>query len=203
MIAHIEGVLLDRDESGGTVLTLETGGLGYEVTVYDGFPQSSSYRLWIHSAVSQPKGKPPETTLYGFTFKVERDLFRHLLSISGVGVKTALKLMSLGPERVISAVVVGDETKLKVKGVPANARKAVIAYKDKLLKFSSSAGIELDEVASVLPEGVQDQVEETLAALGFSGKEISTAISHLESLDMLDPDAEDYTRVAISYLSGL
>lgn len=207
MIGFVKGFCWDYDATPGShIITLvTTAGVGFDVQVYDGFPQRDQYELWTHLDLKQGgKGSSGiDVALVGFEHKIERDLYRLLLGVNKVGPKTALKILSLGPECIVSAIVAGNEKALK--GVPADARKQLLLFKDKLVGFSKAQGIAVDPdaIAALPSQDLQEEVEAVLAAMAYGSEEIEQAITHLAAQDMLEQDCESYVREALTYLSGL
>ena len=140
--------------------------------------------------------------LFGFYDKDELDCFKLLITVSGVGPKAALAILSqLTPDKLALAVAAGDAKAITAaQGVgPKIAQRIFVELKDKLNVFSdSSAGSSLDLIARSGASGNAAEAIEALTALGFSKSESSIAVGRL------DPDApvDDLIKKALSALSG-
>jgi Holliday junction DNA helicase RuvA len=139
MITHLNGKLIEKNP---TNLILECGGIGYEVKIsLNTFSSiSSNENLLIYT---QFIVREDAQLLYGFAIKEERELFNHLISVSGIGPNTAMiMLSSLATEEIAQAIVSEDvRTIQSIKGIGAKtAQRVIIDLKDKMLKFNVSTG---------------------------------------------------------------
>jgi len=139
MITHLNGKLIEKNP---TNLILECGGIGYEVKIsLNTFSAiSSNENLLIYT---QFIVREDAQLLYGFAIKEERELFNHLISVSGIGPNTAMiMLSSLATEEIAQAIVSEDvRTIQSIKGIGAKtAQRVIIDLKDKMLKFNVSTG---------------------------------------------------------------
>lgn len=173
MIAFVEGALAERRADR---VVVNAGGLGYELiastSTLAGMPAvGKSVRLLTHLQV-----RDDAMVLYGFATGAERDLFEQLITVSSVGPKMAMAVLStLEPDTLRRAVLEGDIDAVTV--VPGVGRKVagriVLELRDKL-------GAEID-----LPgTGPLAEVREALEGMGLSPQEIQRAVSGLE------PDGE-------------
>jgi Holliday junction DNA helicase RuvA len=149
-----------------TYVVLETGGIGYFINIslqtYGRIGDSKDVHLWLHHIVREDAEQ-----WYGFFTREEREVFRLLVSVSGVGPNTARMLLSsLTSAEVRSAIQQDDVRKLQsIKGIGSKtAQRIVVDLKDKIGKT----------ISSNIPSGIPDlpaQLEEALSALvmlGFS-----------------------------------
>lgn len=168
MIAQLEGEVV---HAGERYVILDVGGVGYRVYVstetrakISGLRES--VRLWTHLAVREDA-----LDLYGFSTKSELDTFELLISVSGVGPKSALGILSLAPPEVLhKAIAGGDSTYLtRVSGIGRKiAEKIVLELKDKLSTLDTHSGSEeLTQEADTL---------EALKSLGYSLREAREAL---------------------------
>lgn len=170
MIGQLEGVLWQvRDKS----VILGVSGVGYVVRVTDDTAlslkntQDTPVRLWTHLAVREDA-----LDLFGFRSERELSLFELLISVSGIGPKKALSILSLAPaETLIKALSTGDSSYLtQVSGVgKKNAEKLVLELKEKMVGFGTTGGNavladEADVLAAVQALGYS--LHETRRALG-------------------------------------
>ncbi len=162
MYEFISGNLADLTPA---YAVIETVGIGYQINIsLNTFAQLEGKReatLYLHLVV-----RDDAHLLFGFSSKEERELFRNLISVSGVGANTArIILSSLSPTETIQAIAQGDVNMLKqVKGIGLKtAQRIVIDLKDKIAKGSS----ELDIFASA-NNTIRQEALSALVMLGFS-----------------------------------
>ena len=187
MIGSIRGTLLSK-ESGNFLI--EVGGLGYEVQV----PTKNSYNLpkkgcelyMLTHFIVREDGQ----SLFGFFEDAERDLFRKLIKISGVGPKLALTILSgLDLEGFSLCVVDGDISSLvAIPGVgKKTAERLIVEMRDKLPeKFASRANLAgTKDLASDFSDAVED-AEKALESLGYrhsdARKMVATVVNQDQSL---------------------
>ncbi|MEI6816123.1 MAG: Holliday junction branch migration protein RuvA [Bacteroidota bacterium] len=135
MINHLDGKLIAKHP---THLVIECAGVGYVVHIslftYTKISDSERCKVYTHLSI-----KEDAHTLFGFFDEEERQLFRHLISVSGIGANTArMMLSSLSPTEIQQAIVNGNAAVLQnIKGIGAKtALRAIIELKDKLGKAS-------------------------------------------------------------------
>jgi len=120
-------------------ITVECGGVGYLVvptySLFASVTLGQSATIHVHHDV-----KENSQTLYGFRSASERELFRKLLTVNGVGPKGAIALLSIGDEKLVSAILTQDVQALsRIKGVSTkSAEKVILDLRSKLTKVSSS-----------------------------------------------------------------
>ena len=173
MIGHLKGTLVHQDIKS---VILDVSGVGYKVyTNTTSLPKRSagdkSYKasttteFWTYLAVRENA-----LDLYGFGTKEELDFFELLISVSGIGPKSALAILSIATlQNLRHAISTGDTSHLtKVSGIgKKNAEKIVIELKDKLV------GLSVDMSASV--SGDVDALE-ALKSLGYGEREVREAL---------------------------
>lgn len=138
MIAQLNGRLIEKAP---TEVVLECGGVGYEVKIslntFSTLGNDEQLKLFIKFVVREDA-----QILYGFSTKVEREMFTHLVSVSGIGPNTAMiMLSSLVPEEIANAIQTEDvRTIQSIKGIGAKtAQRVIIDLKDKMLKMAFSS----------------------------------------------------------------
>lgn len=179
MIDSLSGIVQYKEPS---LVVIACGGVGYgcKVSLQTAATVGSvgeETTLLTHLAVRED-----EISLYGFSTRSERTCFLQLLSVSGVGPKAALSILSdLSPDRFALAVAAGDyKVFTKTKGVgPKLAQRIVLELKDKVSKTAQAAGYA--DAVSVQPVG--SNMEEAMAALMVLGYGQSEVASVLSSLD--------------------
>jgi Holliday junction DNA helicase RuvA len=158
MIAHLRGTLIAKEPGQAIV---EAGGVGYDVTIsvptFTALPSLGvEASLHIHTQVSED-----QIALFGFIEREEKRLFERLITVSGVGPKLAIKMLSgLSPERTVQAIKAQDHAQLtRIPGVGKKlAERLVVELKDKLDDFAvapsaapiSAAGPAVEDVLSAL-----------------------------------------------------
>lgn len=156
MIAHLRGKLIHK-EPGQAIL--EAAGVGYDVAIsvptFTALPSVGlEISLHVHTQVSED-----QIALFGFLDREEKRLFERLITVSGVGPKLAIKMLSgLSPERAVQAIRAQDHAQLtRIPGVGKKlAERLVVELKDKLEDFavapaaSAIAGPAVDDVLSAL-----------------------------------------------------
>ena len=136
MIDYIKGELTDLQPAQAVV---EAAGVGYALSIslntYTAIQGKKDIKLFVHEAIVTG-GRDDSVTLYGFSTKQERELYRMLISVSGVGANTArMILSSLTPAELCNVIANGDEKMLKsVKGIGLRtAQRIIVDLKDKIM----------------------------------------------------------------------
>ena len=143
--------------------------------------------------------------LFGFAEKSELEMFKHLITVSGVGAKTALGVLgAVSPERIAYAVSVGDVKAMKAPGVgPKMAARIILELKDKIAKgFTSEDGGMLDGIAPPVSEPKSNKLTEArgaLMALGFSRTE---AEGLMRKIDCTKLSVEEIIKEALKQLGN-
>jgi len=194
MIARLSGVLLDKNPP---YLVIDVNGVGYEVEaplgVFSDLPENGKQvAILIHHHFSQDS-----QTLYGFASLGERELFRKLLKISGIGAKMALNILSgASGDELARYVSTGDVASLtRLPGIgKKTAERIIIELRDKLEGISIGAGG--TSIAGGVPIGTDpaSEASHALASLGFKPAEVSRMISAVTEAGM---DAEEIIRKAL------
>ena len=188
MIGRIAGTLLEKTPPH---LLIDCGGIGYELDV----PMSTFYHL---PAVGQPVVlltqlivREDAHLLYGFLCNEERQAFRQLIKVAGIGTRTALAILSgMQVSDLIHTIRTQDSTRLiKIPGIgKKTAERLLLELKDKL-----------DSNTATLPSAHHDQEDilHALVALGYSDKEATLALKHVPS----NTPVSDGIRLALKTLS--
>lgn len=166
MIARISGIVIDTDEKS---IIVETGGIGYQIfMVPNDMPLiGEKISLFTFFVVREDVQE-----LYGFTNNTSKELFKLLTSISGIGPRSALGILSLASTNdLISYIDKGDASYLtKVSGIgKKTAEKIILELKDKVSGMVSQEGM----------QSVTNDTIDALVALGYSTQQIRNAISNL------------------------
>ena len=124
MIDYIKGII---EELGPTELTLENNGVGYKILIslqtYEGLNGTKDAKVYIHHYLRED-----EELYYGFATKDERELFRLLIGVSGIGASTArMMLSSLTSDEIRNAIIAEDINKIKsIKGIGLKSAQRLI-----------------------------------------------------------------------------
>lgn len=199
MIAYLKGRLLEKQPP---AMILEVKGVGYELeapmtTFYDLPDTGVETVLHVHMVVREDAHK-----LYGFSRKNQRDLFRSLLRVSGVGPRVALAILStLSAEEFLACMASEDIDRLThVPGIGRKtAQRLLVEMRDRVLKETDAATLNAAQPASAEPGPVQDAVS-ALVALGYKPLQASRAVREVgESAG----GSEDIIRQALRLLAGV
>ena len=172
MIDYIKGELAELTPAQAVV---EAYGVGYALNIslntYEAIQGKENVKLFVHEALVTG-GRDDSYTFYGFASKQERDLYRLLITVSGVGANTArMILSSASPSELCNAISTSNERVLKsVKGIGLKtAQRIIVDLKDKILSLGIAqevaAGTATD---STIPVDVRDEAVAALTMLGFS-----------------------------------
>ena len=131
MIAYLQGKLVEKNP---TNVVVDCSGIGYFLNIslqsYEKIPDAEHIKIWTHLVV-----KEDSHTLFGFADIEERNLFRSLISVSGIGANTALNMLSyIASADLKTAILQEDETTIKaIKGIGAKtAKRLILDLKDKI-----------------------------------------------------------------------
>jgi len=215
MIGWLQGQLAERwQHSSRYGLLLVCGGVGYEVQVprrqWERLNNNgSSLSLHIHQVI-----RDDAWALYGFDSRTERDLFRELVAVSGVGPQMALGLLGqLSCEELVRAIVQADLRLLcQAPGVgKRTAERLAVELRTRLQERylnetdqADHADLALDStgVQADLEADLRSEVSLTLTALGYEALEITRALRAVASLQTMEGcNAEDWLRESLRWLS--
>jgi Holliday junction DNA helicase RuvA len=204
MIGRLQGLLEDHWQDGGRCgVVIDCAGVGYEVQVPRGWHERLRLQapplhllVHIHHVIREDA-----SLLFGFERKDERELFRLLLGVSGVGPQVAMALAStLEHGQLIAAIAAGDLVRLgKAPGVGRRtAERIVVDLRDKLPQ-EAAGGRE----PGPRHHEAEGEVERTLAALGYRDDEIQRSLGRCRGQDGAadDPDVDDLLRRCLAWLA--
>jgi Holliday junction DNA helicase RuvA len=191
MISHINGKLVEKNP---TTLIIECNGLGYEVKIslntFSAIGSDEAVKVYTQFIVREDA-----QLLYGFATKEEREMFIHLISVSGIGPNTAMiMLSSLVPEEIAHAIQVEDvRTIQSIKGIGVKtAQRVIVDLKDKMVKMSFSP-----QISSVGHNTNRFDALTALVSLGFDKKNAEKAI---EKVSQGDESVEQIIKGALKVL---
>ena len=173
MIDYIKGEITQITP---TFLTMETGGIGYliniSITTFSKLEAKKEFKILIHEIIREDSHQ-----LFGFADYEERDIFRLLISVTGVGANTArMMLSSLNPAEIERAILGSDANLLKsIKGIGLKtAQRIIIDLKDKLGKHVGS-----DEIFAFADNTKREEALSALVMLGFAKNAVSKVLDKI------------------------
>ncbi len=171
MISFIEGLL---EEKNPAFLVVNCGGVGYLIHIslytYAAIPDKGSIRIHTVQVIREDAH-----TLFGFAAKEEKELFKHLITVSGVGPNTArMMLSSLPPAEIRSAIVSKNISLLQsIKGIGVkSAQRIIVDLKDRLEKEGTTG----DDYLVSANNTIQEEALSALVMLGFNKNSAQKAI---------------------------
>ncbi|HEX7728626.1 MAG TPA: Holliday junction branch migration protein RuvA [Terracidiphilus sp.] len=187
MIAHLRGKLIEKEPGRAIV---EAGGVGYDVAItvptFTALPSvGAEASLHVHTQVSED-----QIALFGFMDREEKRLFERLITVSGVGPRLAIKMLSgISPERTVQAIRGQDHAQLtKIPGVGKKlAERLVVELKDKLDDFAVAP----IQAGSVVAGAAVDDVLSALVNLGYQRPSAEKAIEQAVAKDERLKDSFD------------
>jgi Holliday junction DNA helicase RuvA len=195
MIAHLRGKLIHKQPGQAIV---EAAGVGYDVVIsvptYTALPSvGGETSLHIHTQVRED-----QIALFGFLERDEKRLFEKLITVTGVGPKLAITLLSgLSAERTVSAIRAQDHASLtRIPGVGKKlAERLVLELKDKLDDFATAP------VPSIVKGEAVEDVLSALTNLGYQRVAAEKAVQHaVEKEEALAADFDGLFRTALKVI---
>ncbi len=175
MYDYIKGEIV---EISPTEVILECNGIGYSIMIslqtYDALKERDEAKVYIYHHIRED-----EEQFYGFATKNERELFKLLISVSGVGVGSArMMLSSLTDEEIRNAILSEDVRTIKsIKGIGMKtAQRLILDLKDKIVK---GAGVEAAEITVPTKNHNIDEATTALLNLGFSKVNINKILPEI------------------------
>jgi len=198
MYEYIQGKVVSRHP---THIVIETGGVGYFLHItlqsYDQIKEGQDQKVYTWLQVREDVQQ-----LWGFSDPSEREIFLHLISISGIGPNTARLILSgMTPEECKQAIMTENELAFRqVKGVgPKTAKRVIIELKDKILK---TAGDQLTIKAGGSKNQALEEALSALITLGFLKSHAEKALNQIIKDEGRDLPTESLVRLALRLLSA-
>ncbi|CAL2058426.1 Holliday junction branch migration protein RuvA [Tenacibaculum sp. 190524A05c] len=173
MITQIKGRLVEKNP---TYVVVDCNGLGYLLNIslntYGSLPEDENVKLYTHLSIREDAH-----TLYGFIDKVEREVFKLLISVSGVGPSIARTMLSSMSAEDVQQAIASENVKLiqSVKGIGAKtAQRVIIDLKEKILKT-----FDIDEVSVTESNTNKEEALSALEVLGFARKQSDKVITNI------------------------
>lgn len=189
MITHIQGKLVEKNP---TDVVIDCNGVGYLINIslhtFSQIPNEEHLKLYTHLQV-----KEDSHSLYGFASKGERDVFRLLISVSGIGTNTARTMLSSLTTKQIKEGIATEDVALiqSVKGIGLKtAQRVIIDLKDKIIKI-----YDIDEVSVNKSNTNKDEALSALEVLGFAKKQAEKVV---EKIVAAEPDANVETIIKLA-----
>ena len=204
MFYYISGVLAYANP---TTAVIDAGGVGYKLTIsentYNSLPprhtvESPTAKLFTYMAVREDG-----IELFGFANEAELSSFKMLLSVSGVGPKAAISILSLLTPEKFALAVCTDDRKLiaKANGIgPKTAARIILELKDKLMKVTDigeAASASIESVSVPTNAGKLAEAQDALLVLGYSRSE---ALNVLKTIDTQTLGLEEIIKRALKLL---
>ncbi|AUC16422.1 Holliday junction branch migration protein RuvA [Tenacibaculum sp. SZ-18] len=173
MITQIKGRLVEKNP---TYVVVDCNGLGYLLNIslntYGSLPTDENVKLYTHLSIREDAH-----TLYGFIDKVEREVFKLLISVSGVGPSIARTMLSSMTAEDVQHAIASENVKLiqSVKGIGSKtAQRVIIDLKEKILKTFN-----IDEVSVTESNTNKEEALSALEVLGFTRKQSDKVITNI------------------------
>jgi Holliday junction DNA helicase RuvA len=193
MIDYINGTVTELNPA---FVVVDCNGIGYSINIslntYAALEKAATCKILIHEAIREDAH-----LLFGFTDEEERDLFRQLITVSGVGAGTArMMLSSLKPGDLRRAIIEGDVHLLKsVKGIGLKtAQRIIVDLKDKIGKHTGYG-----EIIALSDNTAREEALSALVMLGFARNSALKVIDNLLKEDRTIP-VEEIVRKALKLL---
>jgi len=193
MYEYIEGDFIEKSPAH---IVVNAGHLAFYIHIslftYSQVSNLSSGKIYLHFVVREDA-----QILYGFSGREEREIFRMLISVSGVGANTArLILSSLTPDEITQAILAGNVSLLQsIKGIGAkSAQRIIIDLKDRVGK-----GAGIDELFFSKDNTSRDEALSALVALGFPKKTVEKAVTRILS-EQPELSVEELVKAALKYM---
>lgn len=193
MYEYISGKLVELNPA---YAIIDNNGIAFYVSIslqtFSHLKEGETCKLLIHQVIREDAN-----LLFGFFNKQEREIFRNLISVSGIGANTArMILSSLSPEEIQSAIIAANVNLLKsVKGIGLkSAQRIIIDLKDKIGKIDESSQIFVEESNTIRNEALS-----ALVTLGFPKKAAEKAIEKLLK-ENSELDIETLVKLALKSL---
>ena len=190
MISHINGRLIEKTP---TYVVIDCNGVGYKLNIslqtYSAI-QTENCKLLTHLSI-----KEDAHTLYGFYTSDERELFRKLISVSGVGPSTARMILSTySAEEIVHYIISADVAAIQnVKGIGGKtSQRIIIDLKDKVGK-----GKEVSDLLFTQDNTIKEEALSALLALGFTKKVAEQKLEQVMKSHNGDITVEDLVRKSL------
>ena len=176
MIEYIKGELVEITPADATV---ECNGIGYHILIslqtFSQLEKQTDVKVYIHHYLREE-----EELYYGFATKEERELFRLLIGVSGIGAATArMMLSSLSSDEIRNAIIAEDLARIKsIKGIGLkSAQRLILELKDKVIK--GSGGTDISGLVSKADNSLMEEASTALILLGFAKANVQKVLTSI------------------------
>ena len=204
MIDYIKGQLAELTPAQAVIEAYGVGyALGISLNTYEAIQGKSEVKLFVHESLVAG-GRDDSYTLFGFASHQERDLYRLLITVSGVGANTARMILSAAsPAELAGAIAQGNERLLKgVKGIGLKtAQRIIVDLKDKIVQLGIAQQLPASGggSTSTVPSDVRDEAVAALTMLGFSPVPSAKVVTELLTADATLP-VEQVVKLALKQI---
>lgn len=204
MIDYIKGQLAELTPAQAVIEAYGVGyALGISLNTYEAIQGKSEVKLFVHESLVAG-GRDDSYTLFGFASHQERDLYRLLITVSGVGANTARMILSAAsPAELAGAIAQGNERLLKgVKGIGLKtAQRIIVDLKDKIVQLGIAQQLPASGggTTSTVPSDVRDEAVAALTMLGFSPAPSAKVVTELLTADATLP-VEQVVKLALKQI---
>ena len=200
MIAHINGILLKKTTQS---LIIDNDGIGYEIiaplsTFYSLPEENNRVSLHIHTHVREDA-----FILFGFKTLLEKEIFRMLISVSGIGPKLAINVLSgIGPDELLEAMARGDALRLQsIPGVgKKTAERIALELRDKAIEVRPDLDVTHGQVKTSEDKKIVDDALSALLNLGYPARSAKSAVQKALSV-IKDVNLEGLIKEALRLLA--
>lgn len=195
MIHHLRGQLIEKNP---TYVVIDCNGVGYflHISLHTfALLRNASEAISIYTHLQV---KEDSHTLFGFMEKSERELFRLLISVSGIGASIARTMLSsLDPKQIMNAIASGDVGTIQsIKGIGAKtAQRVILDLKDKVLKVFGEGEVFVSQSNTNKEEALS-----ALETLGFARKAAEKVVDRIMKDSTEDPTVETIIKLALKNL---
>ena len=207
MLSYLKGSVVGTQSinSNRVILVLDVNQVGYEIQVVSRLVSELPKDDELVQIFTHLNVREDNMSLFGFSSLAERDLFRQLIAVSGIGPQLAMALIDTFKLQDLVQAIVSSNTKLlsRTPGVGAKtAERISLELRSKLSEWRNKSG--LTSIPDAAPTiGIQEDVEMTLLALQYTPTEITQALQAVGKNTALSKtaDTEEWSREAIAWLS--
>ena len=210
MFSYLKGLLVSKSfTANGCQIVIDVNNIGYSILVnkktYKELP-SLKTEICVFTTLIH---KEDSMTLCGFLTAQERETFKVLQTVSGIGMKAALLILELPLNEIISAVISGDEKVIcKIKGIgPKLAKRLILELKDKMTTLKDELELEIEEcnVSGENFASISDgfnEAQAVLNSLGYTKCEISLGLEAAANKVKDKNDTQEILQTALAAISG-
>ncbi|HAR63173.1 MAG: Holliday junction branch migration protein RuvA [Candidatus Margulisiibacteriota bacterium] len=203
MIYYLEGKIIEVEIDS---IIMDVGGIGYEVFVSANFIKSLPSGIDFTKVYIYHHFREDGQALYGFVSKKDKEIFKQLISISGIGPKGAMTMMSnLETDRIIEAIVNGDA--LYLSSAPGIGKKTaarlILELKGKLANVSAEFEVDIISPKDHLITSIKNDTVSALMSLGYNSREIQKTLNAFSEEDRSAiKSTEDCIKVALQRIKN-